>query len=210
MKKPEIPIATYDEFVYWAHQTTIKGLLNCSSGNLSYRPDETRMLISQTGSWLENITTGQVSEINLADGSSLNSVTPSGEWRLHQAVYNQRSNAKVVLHFQSPYATILACRNEVPDYNSIIEIPVYIGKVSHLPFLMPGSQQLANSVSVAAIESDIIQLGNHGQVAIGHNYKEVLEKAVFFEFSCRIIVGAANKYSPILAEDLPQLRQYRK
>ena len=210
MKTPEIPASYYDEFTYWAHQTATKGLLNCSSGNLSCRLDETCMLISKTGSWLENITTGQVSVLNLADGSHLNAVIPSGEWKLHHAIYNRRATAKVILHFQSPYATILACSNEVPDYNAIIEIPLYIGKVSHLPFLMPGSQQLADSVADAAVESDIIQLENHGQVAIGSSYKEVLEKAVFFEFCCRIIVGAANKYNPIFAKDLSQLSKYRK
>ena len=210
MEKPDIPPNAYDEFIYWAHQTAAKGLLNCSSGNLSHRLDETCMLISQTGTWLENITTEQVSALNLADGSYLNSVSPSGEWKLHQAVYNRCSDAKVILHFQSPYATILACSNEIPDYNAIIEIPVYIGKVSHLPFLMPGSEQLADAVAAEAIESNLIQMANHGQVAIGRNYKEVVEKAVFFEFCCRVIVGAANNYKPIFAEELPQLRQYRK
>lgn len=210
MKNPDIPTTTCDEFIYWAHQTAAKNLLNCSSGNLSHRLDENRMLISKTGSWLENITTDQVSVLSLADGTCLNAVTPSGEWKLHQAIYNQHAKAKVILHFQSTYATILACSNGIPDYNAIIEIPIYIRKVTHLPFLMPGSQNLANSVADAAIESDIIQLANHGQVAIGKNYKEVLEKAVFFEFCCRVIVGASNNYNPIFVEDLPQLQQYRK
>ena len=210
MNIPDIPIPAFEEFIYWAHQTTAKGLLNCSSGNLSYRLDETCMLISGTGTWLENITTEQVAMLNLKDGARLNAVAPSGEWKLHQAVYNKRSNAKVVLHFQSPNATILACQNEIPDYNAIIEIPVYIGKVSHLPYIMPGSELLANEVAKAAGESDIIQLANHGQVAIGGNYKEVVEKAVFFELCCRIIVGAADKYKPIDSGELSQLSQYRK
>ncbi len=206
----DIPITTFEEFIYWAHQSASKDLLKCSSGNLSHQPDETCMLISGTGIWLENITTEQVSVLNLTDGAHLNAVAPSGEWKLHRAVYSRRSDAKVVLHFQSPNATILACRNEIPNYNAIIEIPVYIGKVSHLPYLMPGSEQLALAVADAAGESDLIQLANHGQVAIGRNYKEVLEKAIFFEFCCRVIVGAADKYIPICEEDLPQLSQYRK
>lgn len=210
MNTPQIPIAAYDEFIYWAHQSVAKGLLNCSSGNLSHRLDDTRMLISQTGSWLENITTEEVSALSLEDGALLNSVVPSGEWRMHHAIYNRHNDAKVVLHFQSPYATILSCSNAVPDYNAIIEIPLYIGKVTHVPFLMPGSQQLAGSVAEAAMASNIIQMANHGQVAIGMNYKEVLERAVFFEFCCRVIVGASDKYNPIGAEDLPQLHQYRK
>lgn len=210
MKSQEIPFTAYDEFIYWARQAATKDLLKCSSGNLSHRLNETDILISQTGSWLENITTDQVSVLSLADGKLLNFVTPSGEWKLHHAVYNQRSDAKVVLHFQSTYATILACSIEIPDYNAIIEIPVYIGKVSHLPFLMPGSQNLADTVATAAIGSDILQLANHGQIAIGKNYKEVIEKAVFFELCCRIIVGTANKYNPICEADLPQLIQYRR
>ena len=75
---------------------------------------------------------------------------------------------------------------------------------------MPGSELLANEVAKAAGESDIIQLANHGQVAIGGNYKEVIEKAVFFELCCRIIVGTGDKYKPIDSGELSQLSQYRK
>lgn len=209
MATPEIPIEMLEEFTRWAQLSAAKGLLNCSSGNLSHRFDDNRMLISQSGSWLENISTEQVSVVELKTGQSQNNVKPSGEGKLHQAVYSQRDDIKVVLHFQSPYATTIACSGGIPNYNAIIEIPVYIGEIAHIPYRMPGSIELAEAVAEAAIISTIIQLGNHGQVVLGRNYKEVIEKAVFFEFCCKIIIESGNGYQPIKAGELPQLMNYR-
>ncbi len=210
MATPEIAIELIDEFTRWAHLSAAKGLLNCSSGNLSHRLDDKLMLISQSGSWLENINSNQISVVNLKSGQSQNNVVPSGEWKLHQAVYRQRPDINVVLHFQSQYATTIACSEGIPNYNAIIEIPVYIGEIAHVPYLMPGSEELAAAVAKAAIGSSIIQLGNHGQVVLGRNYNEVIEKAVFFEFGCKIIVEAGNNYYPITPGELPQLMNYRR
>lgn len=168
------------------------------------------MLISETGSWLENITIEQISMIDLNNGQLRNKVEPSGEWRLHDAVYKHRPDTKVILHFQSPYATTIACSKDIPDYNAIIEVPVYIGEVAHIPYLLPGSKQLADAVAEASSKSCMIQLTNHGQVALGKSYKEIIEKAIFFELCCKIIVEAGNKYQAIRSVDLPQLSNYRK
>lgn len=210
METHKITTELINEFTFWAHLSGAKGLLNCSSGNLSHRINDKRMLISQSGSWLENISNKQVSVVDLNSGQSQNNVMPSGEWRLHRAVYQQCPDIRVVLHFQSPYATTLACCGGIPNYNAIIEVPLYIGEVAHLPYLMPGSEELAETVGKTAIKSSMIQMGNHGQVALGKNFKEVFEKAIFFELCCKIIVEAGSKYRPIDSGELSQLLDYRK
>jgi ribulose-5-phosphate 4-epimerase/fuculose-1-phosphate aldolase len=207
---PDIAIELLHEFTHWAHLSAAKGLLNCSSGNLSHRFDDKLMLISQSGCWLENMSNDQVSVFDLNTCKSQNNVTPSGEWKLHQAVYKQCPDARVVLHFQSPYATTIACSEGIPNYNAIIEVPVYIGKIAHVPYLMPGSKELADAVAEAAAESTMIQLSNHGQVVLGKSFKDVVEKAVFFEFCCKIIVDSGTNYQPINAGHLSQLMNYRR
>jgi ribulose-5-phosphate 4-epimerase/fuculose-1-phosphate aldolase len=75
---------------------------------------------------------------------------------------------------------------------------------------MPGSAELAEAVAQHSLHSNVIQLSNHGQVAIGRNYNEVLERAVFFELNCSIIVKAGLNLSPIKENHIPLLKNYRK
>lgn len=210
MKKVSVSEEMLSEFASRGREIASKGLLNCSSGNISYRFNAECILISQTGCWLENMTEENISVLYLKDGISINHISPSGEWKLHAAIYKLRPDVNVILHFQSPYATALACVEKKPDYNAIIEIPLYIGNIAHVPFLMPGSVELANAVAEQCISNNIIQLSNHGQVAIGRHFEEVIESAVFFELNCSIIIRAGMNYKPIPEDHLPLLKSYRK
>lgn len=210
MEKVNVSEKVIEEFVFLGREIARKGLVNCSSGNLSTRLNNNQILISQTGCWLENMTGENVSVMEMETGASTNNVLPSGEWKLHAAIYKQRPDVKVILHFQSTNATTLACIEKIPDYNAIIEIPLYIRSVAHVPFLMPGSDELADAVALQCIQSNVIQLSNHGQVALGSNYKEVLERAVFFELNCSIIVKAGMNFNPISEQHIPLLKNYRK
>lgn len=210
MEKVNVSEKSIEEFVLMGREVARKGLVNCSSGNISFRLNKNYILISQTGCWLENMTGENVSLVELESGYIANDKQPSGEWKLHAAIYKQRPDINVILHFQSPNATTLACIEKMPDYNAIIEIPLYIGSVAHVPFLMPGSAELAEAVAQHSLHSNVIQLSNHGQVAIGRNYNEVLERAIFFELNCSIIVKAGLNLSPIKENHIPLLKNYRK
>lgn len=198
------------EFVFWAAEAGKYGLVKCSSGNLSQRIAGQQVLISATGSWLPAINAAEVVLIDTAGNYADGQPKPSGEYRLHLGILNTRKEVNTVLHFQSPYATALACRKHPPDYNVIIEVPVYIGNVVTLPFIQPGSQELAAAVARAAETADLIQLSNHGQVVCGRDYKEVMQKAVFFELACSVIINAGNDLHHIPVEEQLKLSEYTK
>ena len=198
------------EFVFWAAEAGKYGLVKCSSGNLSQRIAGQQVLISATGSWLPAINAAEVVLIDTAGNYADGQPKPSGEYRLHLGILNTRKEVNTVLHFQSPYATALACRRHPPDYNVIIEVPVYIGNVVTLPFIQPGSQELAAAVARAAETADLIQLSNHGQVVCGRDYKEVMQKAVFFELACSVIINAGNDLHHIPVEEQLKLSEYTK
>jgi ribulose-5-phosphate 4-epimerase/fuculose-1-phosphate aldolase len=115
-----------------------------------------------------------------------------------------------VLHFQSPSATTIACMDIKPDYSVIIEIPLYIGEIGHVPFLLPGSEELATAVGVQSVKTDLIQLANHGQVVCGTSYHEVLQKAVFFELACSILLKSNFKAKTIPFDKASILRNYNR
>ncbi|PKP01762.1 MAG: class II aldolase family protein [Bacteroidetes bacterium HGW-Bacteroidetes-9] len=199
-----------DLFVYWAQEAVKSGLLKCSSGNLSNRLDDGTMLISGTGSWLGNIDRESIAQLNIESEDLTKTVKPSAEYRFHRQILRQRKDINTILHFQAPSATTIACMGIKPDYNVIIEVPIYIGHVGYVPFLPPGSAELADAVAKLALNADCIQLANHGQVVCGKDYKDAVQKAVFFELACSILLVSNFKAKTIPEENIALLREYTR
>ena len=117
-----------EEFLRQAHRVGDAGLTVCSSGNLSWRVGD-EVLVSGTGSWVPSLTKDKVAVRRLETGEILNGVKPSMESVFHLGVLRERPDVNVVLHFQSPYATAVACIEDTPkDLKETAEIPYHIGK----------------------------------------------------------------------------------
>ena len=165
-------------FLECAHKTAAAGLLSCSSGNLSLRckgqDNEDCALLSATGSWLGELREDQVALCRISDGTSLNGVHPTMEAGFH-------------------------CMKDKPaDFNVTLEGPLYVGReVPVVPFLPPGSPELAAAVVEALTAHDIVLMSNHGQVACGPDFPDTFRRAVFFEMACRIIVLSRGNYTTI-------------
>ncbi len=167
------------------------GLVKCSSGNMSQRISGGRALLSATRSWLEKITAEQVAVCDIANASVVNNVKATVESGIHLGILRQRPDVNVVFHFQSPFATVIACDDACDiDFNVLPEVPFYLGAVASVPFILPGSDELASAVIETAKSSDMIILKNHGQVTFGVDFDEAIQKAHFFELACRVIVSA--------------------
>jgi ribulose-5-phosphate 4-epimerase/fuculose-1-phosphate aldolase len=174
------------------------GLMRCSSGNMSWRVDTHCMLVTGTRTWLADIRANQVAIVRLADGAVLNDCKPSVESAFHAGVLRARPDRNVVLHFQTPFATTLACSSGASvDFHVIPEIPYYIGEIAIVPYLAPGSPELAQAVIQALTRHDLAVLRNHGQVVVGEAFDDTLQKAVFFELACEILVRAGNRIHPL-------------
>jgi ribulose-5-phosphate 4-epimerase/fuculose-1-phosphate aldolase len=200
-----------EEFIAVAHRVAEYGLVLCASGNLSWRVDHELMLITETNSWMENISKDQVALCRIEDGAPLNGKKPSKEIGFHAGILRGRADVNVVLHFQSPCATTVACiEPEVENFFVIPEIPYYIGPVAVVPYLVPGSRELAQAVTSAIKEHDLAILRNHGQVAVGESLDEAIEKAAYFELACKIILGAGGRIQPLSSQAVAHLRQARQ
>jgi ribulose-5-phosphate 4-epimerase/fuculose-1-phosphate aldolase len=170
------------------------GLLRCSSGNMSWRIDAGRILVTGTRSWLGRLREDQVALVRLSDGARLNDCKPSVEAGFHAGILRVRPDRNVVLHFQTPFATTLACTDlSRMNFNVLPEVLYYIGPIAVLPYLTPGSKRLADAVTRAMTRHDLAMLRNHGQVVVGETFDDAFQKAVFFELVCEIIVRGGEK-----------------
>ena len=197
------------EFVAQAHRVGELGLTICSSGNLSWRIGD-KALISGTGSWVPSLREEQVSVCDVATGEVLNGVKPSMESVFHLGVMRERPDVGVVLHFQSPYATQVACSEVRPkSYNVTAEVPLHVGRViPEIPFFRPGSPELAEAVVNALKVRNSALMLKHGQVVCGKDFNDVIQRAMFFEMACRICVLADMHPAVLSEEEVDALEQH--
>lgn len=197
-----------EQFVTACHRVASHGLVRSSSGNLSWRVSEECMLITATRSWMGELTREQVAVCRISDGAVLNDKKPSAENGFHFGILREHPDVNVVLHFQSPCATAIACSSkDYKNFSVIPEIPYYLGHVAVVPYLNPGSNKLAREVVSAMKEHDLAILKNHGQVTVGKNFDEVIQKASFFELACEIILHAGDQVQFLCQDAIDYLRR---
>jgi len=172
-------------------------LMKCSSGNASWRIDNGLMLVSASKSWLSDLTADQVTVCRVADGAPVQGPKPTIEIAFHAGILRARPDINVVIHFQTPFATVLTCRKEPVDYYVLPEAPYYLGPVATIPFLLPGSKELADAVIAAMTGHNVGILQNHGQITVGKDFNETIQRAVFFEMVCETIVRGGETIQPI-------------
>ena len=201
-----------EEFVRQARRVGAAGLTTCSSGNLSWRIGD-EALVSGTGSWLPELVEEKVSICKVETGEVQNGIKPSMESVFHLGIMRNRPDVNVVLHFQSPYATLLACSKDRPaSINVTAEVPLYVDRViPEIPFLRPGSPELADAVVEAMKTRNSIQLLKHGQVVVGKDFNDAFQRAMFFEMACRLTyqaLQAGTQPNVLTEEEIDALEMY--
>jgi ribulose-5-phosphate 4-epimerase/fuculose-1-phosphate aldolase len=197
-----------DAFLAACHSVAAHGLLRCSSGNMSQRVGEDTMLITASRSWVGQVVADDIALCRISDGELIAGRKPSVEIGMHTGTLLARPEMNIVLHFQTPFATTIACQTEREiDYFVIPEIPYYIGPIARVPYIMPGTPELAAAVTHAMRDHDLVQLSNHGQVTTGKDFAHAIQNASFFELACEIIVRAGDTLVPMTTEDANALTE---
>lgn len=165
-----------------------RGLAFGSTGNLSVRIDD-RIWITPTGGSLRNLAPEGLACLDRA-GQPQNDARASKEAPFHLAIYAARSDAAGVVHLHSPHAVMLACLADLAEDRPLpILTPYYVMRVEPLrvvPYLAPGSPQLADAVREAAATANVLLLRNHGVIAIDKTLGAAADRAEELEESARL------------------------
>ena len=196
-----------EEFVGACRRVGSYGLLRCSSGNMSRRIEDGLVLLTASGSWVGEITSENVAVCRLEDGQSINGKKPTIESRFHLGILRKRADANVVLHFQSPYALAVACSKQQDyNFNLIAETVLYVGEPAEVDYFRPGSAELAEAVVSASERHDMIIMRKHGAVTVGKNLNDAIQKAMFFELVCEVLIHQPD-VEALTKEQIEELRK---
>ena len=167
-----------------------------STGNLSVSDGE-RVWISPTGASLRKLTPEKMAEIDM-EGVALNGNKASKEYPFHLAAYrNSFSGARALVHLHSTWAVALSCLADLDEEAPMpVFTPYYLVRVAPLaviPYLRPGSAELAAAVGEAARGHDCVLMRNHGFLTLGKTMDEAVDRAEELEETAKLFFILRNE-----------------
>ncbi len=156
-----------------------RGLTGGSSGNISARLSDGRLLVSPTGSSFGSLDPARLSLFD-ADVKQIDGDKPTKEMPLHSAFYETRgAKTGAVVHLHSSHSVALSLMPDVDPENMLPPLTAYsimrLGKVKLLPYFMPGDPAMGGAIRGLAGKRSAVVLANHGPVVAGKD----LEAAVY-------------------------------
>lgn len=145
-----------------------RGLTPGSSGNISARLEDGRLLVTPTGTCFGRLDPARLSV--LEDGRHVSGDAPTKEVPLHAAFYDTRPTGAVV-HLHSCHSVALSLLPDVDPDNMLPPLTAYgvmkLGKVALLPYFMPGDPGIGDAIRGLAGKRSAVVLAHHGPVVAG-------------------------------------------
>ncbi len=145
-----------------------RGLTMGSSGNISARLDDGRLLVTPTGSCFGRLDPARLAVLD--DGRHVDGDAPTKEVPLHTAFYDTRPTGAVV-HLHSCHSVALSTLPDTDPDNMLPAITAYgvmkLGKVALLPYFMPGDPAMGDAIRGLAGKRSAVVLAHHGPVVAG-------------------------------------------
>ena len=156
-----------------------RGLTGGSSGNISARLSDGRLLVTPTGSSFGGLDPARLSLFE-REGNFISGDKPTKEMPLHAAFYETRAaKTGAVVHLHSCHSVALSMLPDVDPDNMLPPLTAYsimkLGKVKLLPYFIPGDPAMGDAIRGLAGKRSAVMLANHGPVVAAKD----LEAAVY-------------------------------
>ena len=147
-----------------------RGLTPGSSGNISVRLDDGRLLMTPTDASLGALDPARLSLLD-AEGRLLSGDRPTKEGPLHRALYETRHASGAVVHLHSTHAVAVSMLPEVSPGSVLPPLTAYyvmrVGDTALVPYHRPGDPAVADAIRGLAGRYASVLLANHGPVMAG-------------------------------------------
>lgn len=166
-----------------------RGLVVGSGGNLSMLlPDKKSFLITGTGTSLDRLGEESFAVVGLDGTFSSSGMQPSSEYRVHLAAYQSRSDVTTCIHLH-PQASVLLAALGIETKFVTVDHVYYLRKIVRIPWIRPGTQEIADAVAQEIAGANVLVLENHGCVVVADNpelaYSRVLNLEEASELTLR-------------------------
>lgn len=189
-----------------------QGFLAACDGNISVRLPGGRILLTPSGRNKSSLRSDELAMITI-DGRLL-SGRPSSEQRMHLAVYRACPTARAVVHAHPPTAVAWSvARPELEELpiDSLPEAIIAAGRIPIVPFALPGTAALGDSLLPYLPAHRLVILARHGGLCWGETLAEACDGIERLEHVATILKLACDLggLSPLSSEALRALRTLR-
>lgn len=165
-----------------------RGLTHGSSGNISARVNENRILVTPTGSSFRSLDPARLSLLDNA-GRHLDGDKPTKEVALHTAFYDTRPTGAVV-HLHATHSVALSVLPDIDPDNVLPPITAYsvmqLGRVRLLPYFRPGDPAMGDAVRGLAGKRSAVLLANHGPVVAAKDLQAAVNAVEELEVTAKL------------------------
>ncbi|AUX79405.1 MULTISPECIES: 3-oxo-tetronate 4-phosphate decarboxylase [Sinorhizobium] len=166
---------TRDDIVRAGQSIFDRGLTSGSTGNISVKMSDGRMLMTPTNASLGSLVPERLSLFS-AEGVHLGGDKPTKEAFLHRCMYCARPHGKAVVHLHSTYSVAVSILKDIDEKDALPPLTAYyvmrVGTLPLVPYFRPGDEKLAAAVQEAAATSNAVLMANHGPVVAGRSLEE--------------------------------------
>lgn len=157
------------------------GLVVGAGGNVSIRTGPTEVLVTPSAHPLDDLDVADLVPLGLEKGQGPSGGRrPSSESTMHLAAHRARPDADVVLHAHPPYANLLGATGH-PLRLLTTDHAFHVRRLGHVPYLTPGSVELADAVAARLADTDVVLLAHHGCLVVAPDADVAFERAVNLE-----------------------------
>jgi autoinducer 2 (AI-2) kinase len=193
-----------DEVVHAVEEMYAQGLITSTGGNVSVRIEgKDELWITPNSSFKGALRPDMLVRIDLKGNPIGNCQrAPSSERLLHCALYQNNSSVGAVIHSHAPKATILGLA-DLP-FLPISTEAAFVGEIPRVPFIMPGTRELADAVGAAAKNAPAVIMQNHGLIVGGQNLRHASDMTLIIEQTAKALITChmLGKTPPVLPEDV--------
>jgi L-fuculose-phosphate aldolase len=172
-----------------------RGLVGATEGNLSARLAGDRILCTPSGQSKGHLKPQDLVVIDRL-GAPIDKGSPSSEIKMHVRIYAKRPDCRAVVHAHPPIATAFALAGEsIPD-NVLPESMVVLGSVANVPFCMPGTDEVPNTLEPFLANHKTFLLSNHGAVTLGKDLLDAYHRMERLERIAQMLMHAKTLGEP--------------
>lgn len=182
-----------------------RGLTHGSTGNISARDGDGRLIVTPTGSSFGRLEPARLSVLG-RDGAHLEGDRPTKELPLHLAFHETMpEDVGAVVHLHSHYSVALSTLPDLDPEDALPPLTPYarmlLGPVRLLPFFRPGDPAMGEAVRALGGRHAAVLLANHGPVVAARSLEAAVDATEELEATARLALELRGRGARLLTRE---------